>query len=213
MTVQHDPTGATPADSGADQPEAGRTTDTVKSEASNVAATAVGGAREVASEAGTQAKAVAGEAKQQLDRVIGHGRDELRQQAEARTAQAAGQLRTLSEQFGALLDGRREEAGPLAAYASELQGQLRRLASRAEQRGPQGIVDDVARFARQRPGPFLVGAAGLGFLVGRFVRAGVANQQENGPSSGDALPAPPNQPAYEEPSPLPPPVRSAGVAP
>ncbi len=209
MTVQHDHSGATRGAS--DQSTAGRVAETAMSEVSNVASTATGGARDVASEAGAQAKAVAGEAKQQLDRLISQGRDEVREQAEQRSSQAAGQLRTLSEQVSALVAGRPEEAGPLVGYASDLQGQLRRIASRVEQGGAQGVMDDVTRFARRRPGAFLVGAAGVGFLVGRLVRAGVANQRENDPSTGEALPTPPNGPAFEESS-LPPPVGSAGSA-
>ena len=53
-----------------------------------------------------------------------------------------------------------------------------RLASRMEQGGAQGVVDDVTRFARRRPGAFLAGAAGVGFVVGRLVRAGAASQRE-----------------------------------
>ena len=209
MTVQHDETGA----AGGDQSTAGRVADTAKSEASNVASAAAGGARDVAGEAGTQAKAVVGEAKQQLEQMLSQGRDEARQQAEQRTSQAAGQLRTLSEQFSALVEGRPDAAGPLVSYASDVQGQLRRLAARMEQEGPQGVIDDVTGFARRRPGVFLAGAAGFGFVVGRLVRAGTANQRDHGPSTGDALVAPPNGPTYEEPTPLPPPVHSAGSVP
>jgi len=212
MTIQHDPTGA--ATGGAsDQSTVGRVADTARNEASNVASTAAGGAREVADEAGAQAKAVAGEAKQQLDRLISQGRDEARQQAEQRSSQAAGQLRTLSEQFSALVQGRPEAAGPLVGYASDLQSQLRRLASRMEQGGAQGVVEDVASFARRRPGAFLTGAAGVGFVVGRLVRAGAASQRDDGPSTGDALRTPPNGPVFEERTPLPPPAHSAGSAP
>ena len=212
MTVQHDHTGSATGNT-ADQSTAGGVADTARNEASNVASTAAGGAREVAGEAGAQAKAVAGEARQQLDRLISQGRDEVRQQAEQRSSQAAGQLRTLSEQFSALVQGRPEAAGPLVGYASDLQTQIRRLASRMEQGGAQGVVEDVTRFARRRPGAFLAGAAGVGFVVGRLVRAGAASQRENGPATGDALRTPPNGPVFEEPGPLPPPVRSAGTAP
>jgi hypothetical protein len=228
MTVQHDPTGATLGSSGEDQSTAGRVADTAKSEASNVASTAAGGAREVAGEAGTQAKAVAGEAKQQIDRLMSQGRDEFRQQAEQRTSQAAGQLRSLSEQVSALAQGRPEAAGQLVGYASDVQYHLRRLASRMEQGGPQGVLDDVTRFARRRPGMFLAGAAGIGFVVGRLVRAGAASQGNDEESSGTAYPAQSTGPAYPaqstgtaypasgssfEASTLPPPTQSAGAVP
>jgi ElaB/YqjD/DUF883 family membrane-anchored ribosome-binding protein len=210
MTVQHDQTGTTHGSTGGDQSTAGRVADTAKSEASNVASTAAGGARDVAGEAGTQAKAVAGEAKQQLDRLMRQSRGEFRQQAEQRTAQAAGQLRNLSEQVSALVQGRPEAAGQLLGYANDAQQQLRRLAARMEQGGPQGVVDDVTRFARRRPGVFLAGAAGIGFVVGRLVRAAAASQGNGDQSAGDAYSAGTSGPSYE-PAPLPPPVHSAGA--
>jgi hypothetical protein len=191
--------------SGAVEPAAGGVGDTARSEASNVAATAAGGAREVAGEAGVQARVVAGEAKQQLERLVSQGRGELREQAEQRAAQAAGQLRTWSEQVGALLAGRPEGAGPLVGYAGDVQGQLRRWAARLEQAGPEGVVDDVTRFARRRPGVFLAGAAGIGFVVGRLVRAGAASGDGDGSSGGEALAAPSYGPGYEAPLPPPPP--------
>jgi hypothetical protein len=186
--------------------------DAAKSEASNVASTAAGGASDVASEAGTQAKAVAGEAKEQLDRLVSESRQELRQQAEQRNSQAVGQLRTLSEQLGALLQGRPEAAGPLASSAGDVQYQIRRLAARMEQGGPQGLVDDVTGFARRRPGAFLAGAAGFGFVVGRLVRAGAANQNDNSTVTSATLPAS-NGPVFAETGELPPPTRSAGAVP
>lgn len=214
MTVEHDQTGVTTGSaSGGDQSTAGRVADTAKSEVSNMASTATDSARDVAGEASEQVKAVASEAKQQLDRLVHEGRYEVRQQAEQRTSQAAGQLRTMSEQIRALAEGRPEAAGQLVGYARDLQDQLHRLASRMEQGGPQGVADDVARFARRRPGMFLAGAMGVGFVVGRLVRAGAANQQDDGPSSGQAAPASPNGPVVRSPSPLPPPTHSAGTAP
>ena len=211
MTVQHDQNGLTGSTSD-EQSTAARVADTAKSEASNVASTAAGGAREVAGEAGAQAKAVAGEAKQQFDRLLDQGRQELRQQADQRNSQAVGQLRTLSEQLGALLHGRPEAAGPLASYASDAQYQLRRLAARMEQGGPQGFVDDVTRFARRRPGAFLAGAAGVGFVVGRLVRAGAASQKDDSTTTSGALPAS-NGPVFADGGELPPPTRSAGAVP
>ena len=187
------------------------------------------GARDVASEAGAQAKAVASEAKQQLDRLVTQGRDEVRLQAEQRSSQAAGQLRTLSEHFSALVEGRPGDAGPLVGYVNDVQHQLRSVASRLEQGGPQGIVDDVTRFARRRPGLFLAGAAGVGFVVGRVVRAGAASGHDDGQRSddreftemapvgasqptpvspsrpGDAVTTRPDGSTFGEPTPLPPP--------
>jgi hypothetical protein len=154
--------------------------DVATSEVSDVASSAVDGVRDVVDEASAQAKAVATQARQQLERLVGQGRNEFRLQAEQRGSQAAGQLRTLSEQFTALAEGRPEGAGPLVGYLEDVQGQIRRMTSRLEQGGPQGLVDDLTSFARRRPGVFLLAAAGVGFIAGRAVRATVANQAEDG---------------------------------
>jgi len=161
-----------------------RTAETAKAEMSTVATTAAEGAKEVAGEATVQTKAVLSQAKQQVDGLVTQTREEVRQQAEDRSAQAAGGLRTLSEQVAALADGRPESAGSLPRYLEEVQEHVRGLASRLEHGGPQGIVDDVSRFARRRPGLFLAGAVGAGFVVGRVVRA----------SSGQGHPTSPQTP-------------------
>ena len=163
-----------------------RVAETAGAEASNVASTAVDSARDVAGEVTTQAKAVAGEAKDQLATLVSQGRLEVRQQAEQRTAQLVGQLRSLSEQVTALAEGRPDTGGSLVGYLNEAQTRIRGLASRLEQGGTQGLVDDVTRFARRRPGVFLTGAAAAGFVVGRALRAGVASQQDSQQESDPA---------------------------
>jgi hypothetical protein len=137
------------------------------------------GVREVAGEVGEQAKAVASEAKRQLDQVVTQGREEVRQQMDQRNAQMAEQLRTLSQQFSALAQGNTSEAGPLLGYVNDAQTQVQRLAMRLESGGPQGVVDDISRFARRRPGLFLISAMGAGFLTGRVLRAGAAVRQDS----------------------------------
>jgi hypothetical protein len=237
MTAEHDTGGAAAGAPGDEQSKAGRVADTTMTEASNVASAATQGARNVASEAGAQGKAVASEAKQQLDRLVTQGRDEVRLQAEQRSSQAAGQLRTLAEHFSALVEGRPGDAGPLVGYVNDLRHQLGSVAARLEQGGPQGIVNDLTRFARRRPGLFLAGAASMGFVVGRVVRAGAASGHDDGqrpddrdstemapvgarqptPVSrsrpGDAVTSPPDGPALGEPTPLPPPTSPEGTGP
>jgi len=187
--------------------------DTAKSEAANVASTAAGGARDVASEAGAQAKVVASEAKLQVDRLISQSRDEIRQQADQRSTQAASQLRTLSDQFRALAEARPEDAGPLLNYLGEAEDRLRSMAWRLEQGGPQGIINDVSRFARRKPGMFLAGALGMGFVVGRLVRAAASNQQDNDQDNmSSTYAAMPNGPGYATSGELPPPMTTPSMS-
>ena len=161
MTGEDDIGGPAAGAAGDDQSKAGRVADTTMTEASNVASAATEGARDVASEAGAQAKAVASEAKQQLDRRATQGRDEVRLQAEQRSSQAAGQLRTLSEHFSALVEGRPGDAGPLVGYVNDVQHQLRQRGDSSGAGRPQGIVDDVTG-SPPPSGLFLAGAASVG---------------------------------------------------
>ena len=66
------------------------------------------------------------------------------------------------------MPGRSPDTSPMPV------GKWPRSPSRLEDRGIEGVVDDVSRFARRRPGVFLLAAAGAGFVVGRFVRSGVS---------------------------------------
>ena len=191
MTLEHE---TTVPQSGAanEQSRSAQVVDRAGEEASNVVETATEGVREVADEVKTQAQAVAGEARQQFDDLVGQARAEFRQQAEQRNEQAASQLRSLSEQLVALAEGRTESAGPLVGYLRDVDGQVRNLATRLEQRGPQGVVEDLSGFARRRPGVFLAGAVGIGFVIGRAARAGSTALQS---STTTGQPAPAVRPA------------------
>src|SRR4051794_7135960 len=153
-------------------------------QAAEVAGAAGEGVGEVAGEVRAQAKVVAGEFREQLDRFVGQAGDEVREQARERSERAAGQLRVLSERMTALADGRPQDAGPLAGYVGEVEQRVAGLAARLEQRGPEGVVEDVSGFARRRPGVFLAGAVAVGFVVGRVVRAGSAAQRSTASASG-----------------------------
>lgn len=164
-----------------DESKTRRVADTASSAAGDAAATAGGEVKRVASEAADKARSVAGEAKQQISGLVQQARDELQMQSRDRSRQAAGGLRTLSDQLHALTEGRTADAGPLAGYVTDARDQVASFASRLEDRGIEGVVDDISRFARRRPGMFLIAAAGAGFLVGRLVRSGVSVAREGSP--------------------------------
>jgi hypothetical protein len=199
MTDQPQSVGAFDSDTASDQAKLARVADVATTEAADVASTAAEGARDLVDEASAQARAVASQTKQQLDRLVMQSRDELRLQAEQRGSQAAGQLRTLSQQLTALAEGRPEGAGPLVGYLEDVQSQIRRLTSRLEHGGTQGLVDDVSSFARRRPGVFLAAAVGAGFVAGRVLRATAANERKDGEFDSPAASASP--PVLTEPVP------------
>jgi ElaB/YqjD/DUF883 family membrane-anchored ribosome-binding protein len=156
-----------------------------KQEATQVASTAADSAKQVASEASTQVKAVAQQAKQQVSTLFDQTRGEVRQTAQQKGQQAATGLRTLSDQLRSLASGQPDQAGQLQHFVQDAQERVSSFANRLETQGPEVLLQDVTRFARQRPVVFLAIAAGAGFAAGRLVRAGAAaaSDQKNDSAS------------------------------
>ena len=172
-----DPTGSSSI------PSAGGGAPSASDKAPEVAHHVADHAKDVALEATDQAKAVVVQAKDHVQGLLGQARTELAGQADGRSQQAAAGLQSLSGQLSALRDGRPQDAGALTAYLSEAEQRVTGLADRLQRGGAQGALDDLTGFARRRPGVFLAGAVGLGFLVGRVARSGaaVAKEQHDSP--------------------------------
>ena len=83
-----------------------------------------------------------------------------------------------------LADGNTEQAGDLQRYARDLGDRLGGVAGRMQDRGLDGMVDDVQDFARRRPGLFLAAAAGAGFAAGRLFRGAKADAESSGDGTG-----------------------------
>lgn len=173
-----------------------------------------GRAAEVASSTKEGAAAVAGATKAQAGEVVGAAKGEVRnvaqnakQQARRTVDETTDQLRTQAEEqtvrlahtFGALADELRtmSEAGDggtahdLARQASQ---SLDRVGARLAGDGFDGVVADLKRTARNRPGLFLLGALGAGVAVGRLVKGTQAATSESSESVGAATP-----PAWDAP--------------
>jgi hypothetical protein len=151
---------------------------TAADQGKQVAATTVEETKQVAGQAMEQVQAVAGEAKAQARTLLDQARTDVKAQADQQTDRIAEGLRGLAGQVQALLDGRTQEAGPLPDMARQATSQLEAFAGRLGDGGLDGVVDDVTRFARRKPGLFLAGAAALGFVGGRLLRGAQAAQQQ-----------------------------------
>lgn len=145
----------------------------------------------VAGEAQQQAGAVADTAKHETAKVVDdakhHVQDltqdakhQLHQQARSQTEQLGGVVSTLGERVQALADGKPEEAGPIGDYASSIAGQVQHLAGEVDRLGFDGVMDEVQRFARRRPGAFLAGAAVAGFAAARLASGARSAEQSSG---------------------------------
>lgn len=153
------------------QDKAGAAADTAAQQASEVAGTAKQQASEVAGVAREQAGAVVGDAKHQARRIVDDSRQHLREQAGEQSRRAAGSVRDVGDQIRRMVDGEGAPEGPVGDLARHAADSAQRLADTLEQRRPEELLDDVRRFARQRPGMFVLGALGAGFVVGRLLRS------------------------------------------
>jgi hypothetical protein len=141
--------------------------------ASNVAGTAGERAREIQQQAGTHARGVAQEAGRQV-----HNR------AQQETERAGTALSTAGDQLRALAEGRIDDAGVFGDYAQQAADSVGRWAESIQDRGFDGLVDDLRTYARRKPGVFLVSAVAAGVIAGRFGRNLREEMSDNDSGSG-----------------------------
>jgi hypothetical protein len=110
------------------------------------------------------------EARSQATGLAGEARDQLRHQADAQTARAAESLRMVGSDLASMADASEHPDSTVTKVTREMASGVGRMAGRLEDRGIEGTLDDVKRYARRNPGTFILGAAALGFMAGRFFR-------------------------------------------
>jgi len=154
------------------------TRDVAKDEAKGVAQDAVQSGKQTAETAKQQAGEVAAEAKSQARVLVDQTREEVVAQGSAQQQKAAGGLRSVADELTGMVEGRGSSgiAGDLARQASD---RVRTAADWLESREPSDLLWEVRRFARQRPGTFLLGAAVVGFLGGRLTRGAVDEARDD----------------------------------
>jgi ElaB/YqjD/DUF883 family membrane-anchored ribosome-binding protein len=177
----------------------------------DVATTAREEAGAVGREARHEAEEVVSEARRQISHVTDDAKRQLHDQASAQSDKVADGLERLGGQARALLDGNRQEAGPLADYADDAVAQLGQLADRVRSRGFDGLVEDTKAFARRRPGMFLAGAAAAGFLTGRLGRSAREERQEGSGVAEPSVPEPRTMAGFAAPAGVPPTSPEPGV--
>ncbi|WP_410606745.1 hypothetical protein [Amycolatopsis sp. lyj-109] len=175
--------------------------DTAKDEAREVATTAADRGGEVAQTAADQAKHVAAHAQQEARDLLREGREQLESQAKNGQQKAAESLHQLAGQLERMAE-QTDSPGLAGDVARQVSDRTRSVADWLEHREPGDLLGEVRRFARRRPGTFLVGAAVAGALVGRLTRGVVAQQKEESSPNGQAgAPRPHAGPAATPPVP------------
>lgn len=171
--------------------------DAVKDEAANVAGQAAGAAQNVAATAKEEVGNVASEVKTSTRDLMNQAKSDLASQAATQQQKAAEGIHTISSQLRTMADAP-DEQGVAADIVRQAADRSTSIASWLENRDPGSLMDEVKSFARQRPGTFLLLAAGAGMVAGRLGRSLQAGAPTAAPTTGTALPPQPVQsPATE----------------
>lgn len=158
--------------------EQGKTTASSAAEAGGqVAGTAAEGAKEVAVQAAQQAGEVKQQASEQARQLLGQAQSQVREQAESQTQRASSSLKDFGQQLRGLAEGQPKAGGIAENGVRQLAEKVEEFAERLDERGLDGTVEDLRRFARQKPGLFLLGATAAGFAIGRLGK-GLKEAQE-----------------------------------
>ena len=156
----------------------GSRTDAVKGEAADVARTAADSAQNVAETAKTEAANVASEAKANAKDLLYQARSDLTDQAGAQQQKVANGLRSVSDELHAMARAS-DQPGVATDLVRQAAERSSAVASWLDGRDPGSLLNEVKSFARQRPGTFLLLAAGAGVLAGRLTRSLSAGAPES----------------------------------
>ena len=182
-------------------------TQAAKEEASNVAGEAASAAQGVAQTAKGEAANVAHEAKANAQDLLHQAKSGLTSQAGTQQQKAAEGIRNISSQLHSMASAP-DQQGMASDLIRQAADRTSSMASWLENREPGDLLNEVQRFARNRPGTFLLLAAGAGVLAGRLTRgltAGAPESQGQVGASGQqglgqhrAVQSPPVAPLHPE---------------
>ncbi|MFC4396510.1 hypothetical protein [Arthrobacter sedimenti] len=170
---------------------AGSKKEAAKEEISNVAGHAGAAAQGVAETAKEEAANVAAEVKSNVKDLLSQAKSGLSSQAGTQQQKAAEGIRTISSQLQTMADAP-DQQGVASDLIRQAAQRSESVASWIENKEPGDMLVDVQRFARNKPGRFLLLAAGAGLLAGRLTRsltAGAPESQNGGRSSRPQPPA------------------------
>ena len=145
---------------------------TAKETAKQATGSAKQAAGEVTETVKEQGRQVAGEVKGQVRSVASDVRQSVAGQVRTGHSKLAESVRSFSDELGGLSGG--DTSSPVGQVVSRVSDAGRRAADYLDDRGPEGVLDDVQNFARRKPGTFLLAMAAAGFVVGRIARGTAA---------------------------------------
>ncbi|MDR6415263.1 hypothetical protein [Pseudarthrobacter sulfonivorans] len=193
------PVPATPATATPSGPQgvSASKTEAAKTESAEVAGQAAGAAKDVAEIAKVEAANVASEVKTNARDLLHQAKSDLTSQAGTQQQKVASGLRSVSEELHAMARAS-DQPGLASDLVRQAADRSQSVASWLDGRDPGSLLNEVKSFARQRPGTFLLLAAGAGVLAGRLTKGLAAGAPEaQGPSGRAYPPAPRTAPAQQ----------------
>jgi hypothetical protein len=145
------------------------TVEVAKDQAASVGHGAADAGQHGAGVAKDQAQSVVAEAGSQAADLLRQARSELTDQANAQQQRVARGLHALGDELQSMAQ-RSERPGVATDLARQASSKSHDIASWLDSREPGHLVQELQAFARQRPGTFLLAAAGAGLLAGRLTR-------------------------------------------
>ena len=142
-------------------------------------------AEEVGGEARQQAQAVAEQAKAQARQATDQLRERIGDETQSQVRRITQNLRGWADDLASMAEVNPDS--PVCGVVQDVARGGRRAADHLDERGMEGLAQDIQGFARRRPVTFLAGAAVAGFVVGRLIRAtakGQSRQSSFTPSPG-----------------------------
>ena len=177
-------------------PDTSGKVDAAKHEAADLADTASSQAQDVLGTAKDEAASVVGEAKTQAKDLYAQTTRELKEQAGTQQQRVAGGLRSVSDELDSMASNP-TGTGVAADLVQQVSGRLSAISTWLGDRDPSAVLDEVKRYARRKPGTFILVAAVVGVVAGRLTRALAANASDD----KSAAPAPVMPPAQVHPDP------------
>lgn len=150
------------------------TLDTAKHEAAELKHTATEQGKNVVDTAKQEASSVLGEAKWQAKDLYAQTQRELKDQAGTQQQRLSMGLRSVSDELSSMADGS-TTSGLATDLVRQVSARLSTASSWLGDRDPGSVLLEVKRFARRKPGTFILAAVVIGVAAGRLTRALASN--------------------------------------
>ncbi|WP_458040942.1 MULTISPECIES: hypothetical protein [Bacteria] len=169
---------ASEAGSGGQAADTSGKVDAAKREAAHLKDTASAEAKDVLGSAKEEASSVLGEAKYQSKDLFAQTQRELSDQAATQQQRVAEGLRSVSEELGSMASSS-DGNGLAGDIVQQVSTRLSTAASWLGDRDPGAVLTEVKRFARRKPGTFILIAVVAGAVAGRLTRALAASASDD----------------------------------